>query len=66
MLDDIDTDTVATQVESVNACSGYNVKLTKEDLGGQQKAVAQRDLKNIKTDWKNSLNLNDGYDQHRP
>lgn len=50
MLDDIDTDPLDTQVESVNAHPVYIRKLTTVDLTPQHEAGIQRDFKTIKTD----------------
>lgn len=65
MLDDIDTDLMDTQVESIEACQIYDKKVSEEDADRLHVAVVRKDLKTKNKNLKNPLNFNNNYDQYQ-
>lgn len=65
-LENFDINPLNTYVESVSARPIYKENVTKEYLTRQHEDIVRQDSWAMKTDWKDSLNFNDKYDQYRP
>lgn len=63
MTDDIDTDQMVTQADSIDACPVYKGKVIKEDLAPQHEVIVQQDSK---INWKHLWKINDNYDRYQP